>query len=253
MSRGTGDSGVHTGRGGTGARGETLRECLQRVGGYSALAPDEVERLTVALERRAFGRERSLESSDVRLLQRLLNSLVTSADRPVSPADRPVSPADRRDPAGTGSRADERAPERGRRGTANERPSRSSFVGRLRDTLGRRVRSLGQSVRWVPLHGGTRPDPTPVGVDAFSSLLAGAVAADGVADVERLVAEIRADAGRSLPPERTRAIAGEAVQSMLGRGYVVEWGGGYAESLAGRDPTTVRVAVPPRGWGRRPE
>jgi hypothetical protein len=64
---------------------------------------------------------------------------------------------------------------------------------------------------------------------------------EGYANLDTIIGEIRSDESVFLPPDETATAAREGVNDFLVDDHVLEAGGRYLESLADRDPTTVKI------------
>jgi len=89
---------------------------------------------------------------------------------------------------------------------------------------------------------------TVVGASHLREQIEERIKADGYANVDNIIGEIRADESVYLPPDETETAAREAVNEFLVDDYVLEAGGRYLESLGDREPTAVKIVptVPER-------
>jgi hypothetical protein len=89
---------------------------------------------------------------------------------------------------------------------------------------------------------------TVVGASHLREQIEERIEADGYANVDKIIGEIRADESVYLPPDETETAAREAVNEFLVDDYVLEAGGRYLESLGDREPTAVKIVptVPER-------
>ncbi|WP_049909041.1 DUF499 domain-containing protein [Halorubrum saccharovorum] len=82
---------------------------------------------------------------------------------------------------------------------------------------------------------------TTVGGSYLAERIEEAIEAEGHANVETIIGEIRADESVFLPPDETETAAREAVNEFLIDEYVLEAGGRYLDSLGDRNPMTVKI------------
>jgi hypothetical protein len=82
---------------------------------------------------------------------------------------------------------------------------------------------------------------TVVGASHLREQIEERIEADGYANVDTIIGEIRADESVYLPPDETETAAREAVNEFLVDDYVLEAGGRYLESLGDRESTAVKI------------
>ncbi len=82
---------------------------------------------------------------------------------------------------------------------------------------------------------------TVVGASNLVDRIEEAITAEGYANLDTIISEVRADETVFLPPDETQTAAREAVNDYLIDDYVLEAGGRYLESLGDREPTTVKI------------
>lgn len=259
--------------------GETLREFVTRIGRRSSLEEGELEALTAAFERQSFGPEPTFSGEELLLFRRFVESVTEGTAGDGESGDRPTE-RNRSGDRGPERSREERAPKSvaGRdRATADGAPAERVDAGSDEadgsasvdnsdsadasvythragqfeegDVAGVRDRMTRGARRAVDrLHGAVgdpNPDPevTVVDVPELRRRIEAALDAGGVADVERIIVDIRADASVRLPPADTVRVVRNAIDEVLeGReGVVLEAEGSQREELVGCNPTSVRL------------